>query len=215
MGRLSTERRRQLQAQVNDLMKQLGAEPRTLEQWGSFLTQEQRDTFAARAMIQEWGDPVRALIRLGFKPELTEQGHIKDKEATLALAEQVFGTPGCQAKMAENTATIEENRDAMLQRLMSIAIHSDDTNAVRAASSLAKVMGLNKSDQNALPGGNTTNIFQMMHVSGGTHPSGTTRVLSDVPDAEEVIDATDFLTHEPQEGGVLIDDGEDPKELSA
>lgn len=215
MGKLSVERMQQMQATINELQAQLGAQPRTLADWGSYLTQEQRDQFAARALLQEWGDITRALVRLGFRPVLDKDGIQREKEEWLAIAQAVFGTEGCQAALAANTATVEENRDKMLKRLMSIAINSDDQSSVRAASSLAKIMGLNKSDDaSRLPGGNTYNIFQMMNASA-PHAPGTTRVLSDVPDAEEVIDATDFLTHEPQEGGVLISDDDGPGELTA
>lgn len=58
--------RRELRRENEELRALLGlTKPRTIEEW-EMLPHMVRDPLAARAFIAEWGDPGRALIRLGF-----------------------------------------------------------------------------------------------------------------------------------------------------
>lgn len=202
------ERIKDLEGQIAALMEQRGAEKRSPESWGEYLSQEQRDQFAARALIQEWGDPYRALIRLGFELEKNGSGHLAPW--VFELADRVFKTPGCQQHLARNMADLETQKQGMLARLMSIAQNGDDKNAVSAASQLSKIMGLNKADQGALPAGATQNIFIQM---GSANNDGERHRVETI-DTDAVIDASDFLVHEPGEA-TLVDDSEDPVALHA
>ena len=193
-----------LEAENADLRARLGAEPTTIESWGVHLTQDLRDQMAARALVQEWGDEPRALLRLGF--ECPKNATNRWMPEVWELAHKVFGTDGVQRILKSNLADLDAQKGTMLARLMQIATHGDDSNAVRAAGQLAKVMGLNKADAAALQAGNmTVNLFQMM---GKADPNSPQRVSSIVEDADEIIDADDFLVHEPGEP-TLIDDTED------
>lgn len=199
----SAKRIKDLEAQVEHLKSLLGAERTTEESWAEYLPQDQRDQFAARALIQEWGDVQRALVRLGFECE-------RGKRETRELGDRIFTTPGCQEYLNRNLADLESGKQAMLTRLMQIAINGEDKNAVTAASQLSKIMGLNKADQGALPAGATQNIFIQM---GSANNDGERHRVETI-DTDAVIDASDFLVHEPGEA-TLVDDSEDPVALHA
>lgn len=207
--RAHSTRLQELQRENAELRARLGAEPTSEEYWARHLPQEVRDQMAARALVQEWGDEPRALLRLGF--ECPKNATKRWMPEVWELAHRIFGTPGVQNLLKTNLADIDAQKGTMLARLMQIAQHGDDSNAVKAATQLAKVMGLNKADANALIPGVTVNLFQMMGSADVQDGSGTKRVSSASEDLDAVIDADEFLVHEPGEA-TLIED-EEPARL--
>ena len=94
---------------------------------------------AARAWIAEWGDPGRALVRLGF-PAMNrlppdKVGLYKDYTA------RVFETPGVQAILRRDLSRLDADREAILARQLRTALYGEDAESVRAAALLAKVCG--------------------------------------------------------------------------
>lgn len=206
---IKRSRVRELEEQVAHLTELLGAQKTTEEEWGAYLSQELRDQFAARALIQEWGDAPRALLRLGFDcPKRADNRWVPE---VWALANRIFKTPGCQEILGRNFEDLEGQQKAMFARQMQIATTGNDADSVRAATLLAKVMGLNKADQGAaVPIGAQQNIFiQLVAASGEAE-----RHRAESFDSDAVIDATDFLTYEPGEA-TLIDDSDEPLKIPA
>ena len=98
-----------------------------------------RDQLAARAWISEWGDPISAFPRLGFAP----LNRLQPKKVQLYrdYVARIFGTPGVQAILARDLASIDQERRSILARQVKIALHGDDAESVRAAALLIRVCG--------------------------------------------------------------------------
>ena len=164
-------------------------EPTTIETFGQFAPQAVRDRMAAAALISARLNNLKALRYLGFDaPEGTGTGFPR---AMMALVEQIFGTPGCQAILRQISETeIEPTTDALVQRLKQTALGDDDKNSNQAAATLAKLMGLNKEKPVTAVDARSVNLF-LLGQKGATAAS-----LAGGP-AE--LAAGDFLNHEPGE----------------
>lgn len=167
------------------------AEPLTFEEWERSSPQNLRDAMAARALLQEWGNPVNALIRLGF-------AHERDREKREALRAAVFDTPGCRTVLADRLKDAEAARGEMLQRQVQIALHGSDDASVRSFSQLAKIMGWQPAENTGIDNRKfiQQNIYQMVGTAG---PSRA---------AQPQAAAIGFLDHEPGDPQ-RIDSGED------
>ena len=86
---------------------------RTIDEWEA-LPLEIRDPLAARAWIAEWGDPARALIRLGFAPmhrlPPNKVGMYRDHIA------RVFETSAVRAILKRDLGRLDADREAILAR---------------------------------------------------------------------------------------------------
>ncbi len=121
----------------NELRALFGlTKPRTIEEWNA-LPQAMRDSLAARAWIAEWGDPGRALIRLGF-PAMNRLPPAKVRLYKEYTA-RVFETPGVQAILKRDLARLDAEREAILSRQHQTAIYGEEAQSVRAAALIAKV----------------------------------------------------------------------------
>lgn len=110
----------------------------TIEEW-EVLPQALRDPLAARAWIAEWGDPGRALIRLGF-PAMNRLPPDKVR-IYHDYAARVFETPGVQAILQRDLARLDADREAILSRQVRTALYGEDGESVRAATLLMKACG--------------------------------------------------------------------------
>ena len=131
--------RRELRRENEELRALLGlTKPRTIEEW-EMLPHMVRDPLAARAFIAEWGDPGRALIRLGF-PAMNrlppDKVHLYHDHVS-----RIFDTPGVQAILKRDLARLDLEREAILARLCRVGLHGSDAESVRAAEALIKVCG--------------------------------------------------------------------------
>jgi hypothetical protein len=131
--------RRELRREVEDLRALLGlTKPRAIEEWEA-LPQEVRDPLAARALIAEWGDRGRALVRLGF---VAMNRLPPDKvRAYSDHISRVFETTGVQAILKRDLARLDVEREAILSRQCRTALYGEDGESVRAATLLIKVCG--------------------------------------------------------------------------
>jgi hypothetical protein len=131
--------RRELRRENQELRALIGlTKPRTIDEWES-LPQALRDPLAARAWIAEWGDPSRALIRLGF-PAMNRLPPDKVHLYTDYVA-RVFKTPGVQTILKQDLARLDADREAILSRQVRTALYGEDGESVRAATLLMKVCG--------------------------------------------------------------------------
>lgn len=206
-GHVSKSRKariQELESEVAEYRRLLGmSEPLDITVWETVNTQEMRDALAVRALIQEWGDPYKALRRLGFDFEVTKNGGIgKDDRAEVRdLIKRIFETDGVKALYAKAFSDIEALKPEILNRQAQIALYGDDESSVRAASQLAKVGGWFKPDPDAqkMP---IINLYALM--ANGQQP----QVSATVQDASGTLTTAGFLDHEPGEP-VRIDSGDD------
>ena len=131
--------RRERRRENEELRAALGlGGQRTIEEWEA-LPQAVRDPLAARAWIAEWGDPGRALVRLGF-PAMNRLPPDKVGVYKEHIA-RVFETPGVQAILSRDLSRLDADREAILARQLRTALYGEDAESVRAAALLAKVCG--------------------------------------------------------------------------
>ncbi len=141
--------RRERRRENEELRAALGlGGQRAIEEWET-LPQAVRDPLAARAWIAEWGDPGRALVRLGF-PAMNrlppdKVGLYKDYTA------RVFETPGVQAILQRDLSRLDADREAILARQLRTALYGEDAESVRAAALLVKVCGWDSRGRSAPP----------------------------------------------------------------
>ena len=205
VGKSRKARIQELEREVQELRGLLGMEtPLDITLWEAINTQEMRDALATRALIQEWGDPYKALRRLGFDFEVTPNGAIgkEDRDHVRALIKRIFETDGVKALYAKAFADIEALKPEILNRQAQIAMYGDDESSVRAASQLAKVGGWFKQepDSQKMP---VINLYTFMATNGQP------QVHASVQDANGTTTSTaGFLDHEPGEP-VRIDSGDD------
>lgn len=131
--------RRELDAEIAKLRATLGLQKhRTISEWEA-MPREVRDGLAARAFVAESGDAMSALVRLGF-PGLN---NLSKSEARRYgdYVSRIFGTPGVQAILKRDLASIDKERASLLARQVKIALHGQDADAVRAFEGLARVCG--------------------------------------------------------------------------
>lgn len=131
--------RRELRRENEELRETLGLRgQRTIEEWER-LPAAVRDPLAARALIAEWGDKGRGLIRLGF-PAMhrlpPDRVHFYNDYVA-----RVFDTPGVQAILSRDLARLDVEREAILSRQMWTAMYGEDGESLRAAALLIKVCG--------------------------------------------------------------------------
>jgi hypothetical protein len=131
--------RRELRRENDELRAALGLRgERTLNEW-ELLPHALRDLLAGRAWIAEWGDPSRALVRLGF-PALNRLPPDKVYVYNDHVA-RVFETPGARAIIKRDLGRLDADREAILARQCQIALYGDDAASVRAAALIIKVCG--------------------------------------------------------------------------
>ena len=124
----------ELETEITDLRRTLDNGNRyTIERWEQFLPQPTRDALAARALIHCNGDAFRAAARLGFAP-------IHKRQAEDVIA-RLFGTEGVKAILERDLQKPEENRQALIERQVRIALYGDDSTSVKAFQMLAKCCG--------------------------------------------------------------------------
>jgi hypothetical protein len=129
--------RRELHREIEELRTLLAlSKHRTIGEWEA-MPQERRDQLAAKAWISEWGDPTAAMLRLGF-PALNKLPQSKVRLYSDYVT-RIFQTPGVRAILKQALTPIDEDRAAMLARQVKIALHGEDTDAVRAFQALSKV----------------------------------------------------------------------------
>lgn len=195
-------------AECAELRERIGlATPTVYETWAKNIPQHFRDEMAVRALFAEWMDEFRALRRLGFTVRMVKHGGIEALAPEMwDLSKAVFGTEGVQQLLARNTATEEDERIKIVQRLKQISMHGSDDSAVRASQQLAKLCGWNKGMDSLVGPGGTVNIFQQMASAASLGDGGMKRVgQSSTNDPDATIDAADFLSHEPGEATLVVD----------
>ena len=131
--------RRELRRGIEELRDALGLRGcRTIDEWER-LPAALRDALAARALIAEWGDEGKALVRLGFpamnKLPANQVPIYRDHIA------RVFDSPGVRAILKRDLARVDADQEAIISRLHRSAIYGDDATSVRAAALLIKVCG--------------------------------------------------------------------------
>ena len=131
--------RRELRRENEELRGPLGLRGRrTIAEWEA-LPEELRDPLAARALVAEWGDRGRALVRLGF-PAMNRLPphavHVYHDHVA-----RVFGAPGVEALLKRDLGRLGVERNAILSRLYRTALYGEDSESVRAAEMLIKVYG--------------------------------------------------------------------------
>lgn len=140
--------RRELRREVEELRQRVDlTKPRTIEEWEA-LPQALRDPLAARAWIAEWGDPNRALIRLGF----AAMNQLPPDRVRLYTdyTARVFGTPGVEAILKRDLARLDCEREAIISRQLRAALYGTDGESVRSAALLIRVCGWEfRGDSNA------------------------------------------------------------------
>ncbi len=125
--------RRERRRENEELRAALGlGGQRTIEEWEA-LPQAVRDPLAARAWIAEWGDPGRALVRLGF-PAMNRLPPEKVPAYKDHIA-RVFETPGVQAILKRDLSRLDADREAILARqLPRTALYGEDAESVKNSS---------------------------------------------------------------------------------
>jgi hypothetical protein len=131
--------RRELRRENRELRNALGlCGHRTIEEWER-LPEAIRDPLAARALIAEWGDAGRALIRLGFPPMNKlppNQVHLYSDHIA-----RVFDAPGVHTVLKRDLGRLDADREAILSRLCRTALYGEDADSVRAAEAIIKACG--------------------------------------------------------------------------
>lgn len=195
--KVRAEKMAELERENAELRERLSMKPRTLEDWELVGTQELRDAMAVRALIAEWNDPFRALVRLGFEPPVRDSGRIERKSYD-ALIERVFKTPGVEALLKAMTRDLEESKPELIRRQMEIAQHGDPDASVRAFSQLAKIAGWQKTPDTVIDR-RSVNLFALV---SGEQPKGNKAL----PEGGGTESAMEFLSHEPG-AAMRIDSG--------
>jgi hypothetical protein len=169
-----------------------------LESWEASGQEQQRDVFAARALIAEWGNQARALQRLGFN---VMAGKTWDVKVVAVLSEAVFNTPGVREILDQAPLSNDGSWAKILERTRKTALIGDDESAVKAAQLLAKVEGRIKDTKKQLPPAAVS-----LHVLVNNQGNPATVGIADVKQAEaiETHDPLSILAHEPSDTGVPI-----------
>jgi hypothetical protein len=127
--------KRQLEQEVAEFRRNLASDLHyDVETWEKTLPTGVRDALAARALIHCNGDAFRAAARLGFGP-------LRTKHAQTVIFPRLFETEGVKAILARDLKEPEQNRQALIERMVNIAMYSDDSISVKAFQVLAKVCG--------------------------------------------------------------------------
>jgi hypothetical protein len=195
----------ELRAEIARLREALEMEPTSEEAWGASAPQELRDRMAATALVAEKLDEWNALRRLGFDiPAKPRDGTNPIFRTVKGLGLRIFGTPGVQAILDLSMQDAEANKAAIIARLIETAKHGTDGESTRATQQLAKMADWNEGDKKvAAAGANKLNLMQMF---GSPSQNGSARVVQDT-DHDAIIDAEEFLVHEPSaEGERVIDE---------
>ena len=185
--------KRQLEAENEELRKVLCEEaPRyTLEEWEDYLPQPIRDALAARALIACNGNAKNAAIRLG----ITQKHAAYSKK----FYNRIFGTDGTKELLARDLKEPEENRAALIERQVRIALYGEDAASVRSFQMIAKMCGWIKTPDVHLIQNNRQTILTLVTQknSRGEIPTGDT--IDALPGS--------FLEHEPG-AATRIDSGD-------
>lgn len=196
------DRNRALSKENDELKAALGLNGSvTLESWAENTPQELRDQFAASALIAEGLHPQRALARLGFNLETSEER----KE----IAQQIFSSPGVQAILRDDAKKFAGKKDTVLAEMYAIVRTGDPDQKIRAAGQLAKMLDGWQDGEKVKGVGNTVNL--LMQMVGGASANGTPRVVgnatvAELPPGEEIIDADDLLVDRGDEVATVVDD---------
>jgi hypothetical protein len=175
--------------EAKELRERLGLNtPYTLESWESSTPQEMRDEFAARALFAEWGNPERAMRRLGFD-----------------IASNDPRRAGVQAVLSRDMRDAAASREEITRRMRQIALHSSDDAAVRAVAQLSRIDGWVQ--DGVVQPAPVVNLYQLFGDKFGEGGALTTqRPEIDVTDST---DPLELLNHEPAAAGTRIDSGDD------
>jgi|GEM_PF-4978759 hypothetical protein len=136
MGAMTRRELRRENQELRNLLSLSGR--RTIAEWEA-LPQALRDPLAARALIAEWGDKGRALIRLGF-PAMNRLPPDKVRLYNEYIT-RVFETPRVRVILERDLARLDADREAILSRVTRAALYGEDGESVRAAALLIKVCG--------------------------------------------------------------------------
>ena len=194
-----TENKR-LKKEIDALRDALNSEPIDLGAWYA-IPEQLRDQFAARALFAESGHWGSALKRLGFRP--AGMGSAGAKE----LFDTVFGTPGCQALLSADLSDAQEQRKALVHRMVEVGLRGSDDAAVRATQVVAKLAGWLKDED-------TTRGQTVIHLWGavaGATQNAEPKHVTTIDHQERALPSTDplvVLGHEPGEP-VRIDSGDE------
>ena len=169
--------------------------PFTIETWEQSGTQEMRDGFAARALMQEWGHQARALQRLGFAA-INSAGQWKPA-VVASIAQKVLNTDGVRALLDHNLADTEGSWAKIVERQRRIALTGADEHALKAAQNLARFEN-RVQDKPAAPA--TVSLHVLVNGATGATSAKQVETIEHDPLA--------ILSHEPSDVGGRIDTGD-------
>lgn len=202
----------QLEAENIALRARLNMDAPNEQTWGANAPQELRDQMAATALFAEKLDEFNALRRLGFDPGPRDRIAPTFRDS-VALAHRIFSTPGVRAILTRDLEDESANRRMVVTNLLQIAEHGTDAEKVRAAQTLAKYNDWNEGDKSIARNGAAS--FNLFMANGQAPPNGTgAKVVGQakaLPASGDIIDAEDFLAHEPSVEGVVIADDVAPQ----
>lgn len=199
----------ELEAENIALRARLDMDAPDEQTWGANAPQELRDQMAASALFAEKLDEHNALRRLGFDPGPRDWTAPTYKDSR-ALAARIFGTPGVRAILTRDLEDESANRRMVVMNLLQIAEHGSDGEKVRAAQTLAKYNDWNEGDKSIARNGAAS--FNLFMANGGASPSQNGNgakvvgAATALPAGGDIIDAEDFLAHEPSVEGVVVAD---------
>ena len=147
-------------------------------EWEGFGTPHLRAEMAARALMQEWLNPKRALKLLGFDSEDASDPKIQDRilrsDEVMEILDSVMQPP-------------KEQKRAIVERCAYTARFGDDEASIRATAQLAKIQGWIKPD----PAANVTVSLVSLMNPTAPQEKKVDQIASD--------DILSILGHEPGE----------------
>jgi hypothetical protein len=181
--------------------------PSTEDTWARHAPQELRDQMAAQALFAEKLDEIRALQRLGFKIKMKESDPRRLDPGMWEMCERIFGTPGVKAILERDMTDAQAHRVAVTARLIQIAEHGSDAEAVRATQQLAKMADWNEGDKAVAKAGAASNVQNFLMMLAEKRAGNGHAALVKPPADDDVIDADHFLVHTPGEAAIVADIG--------
>ena len=104
-----------------------------------------RDRMAARALIQAQGNPLAALRSMGidteFDPETKRTSQGLSIQKLQVIGKKLFERDTVRAFIASHSGKAEAKKDAIVSRLVEIAMHGEPADAIRATTVIAKLFG--------------------------------------------------------------------------
>jgi hypothetical protein len=202
-----SSRTRELEAENAELRGLLGLDRKiTLESWSLTLPQKLRDMFAARALMQEFGNDLNALQRLGFSVFQMQ----RDEQEKIITT--VLRTPGVTEIIERDFVDSEASWVNAMRRMREIAIHGEETHAVRAAAFVGKVEG-RLTETPVLPP-QTITLYNIIGNQAGETRVETHVGSQSVPPIVNEHDPLAVLTYEPSEEGTVVEIGARPAPMN-